>query len=1343
MKRRIRTAVSVWFLAMCVCSGPAWGATVIRVATTGDDANDGSDWTLAKLTVRAGVSAAVSGDQVWVAAGIYVERITLKAGVALYGGFAGNETDLSQRNWSVNKTVLDGDKAGSVVTSPFGAAMARIDGFTIRNGTGTGSSPDAVGGGIYCSRSSPTIANNTITGNAAGYGGGIYCTIASATIANNVIIGNSASSGGGIYSVSCSPTIVNNAIVGNAASTEGGGICSYGASSMTIANDTITGNVAPVGGGIFYSPGLTALSGITNTIVAFNSSGVYTAPVSGVVTPPAVKSDCVYGNTEYNYSWSPDPTGTDGNISVDPKIAGWQYGGWHIQPNSPCVNAGDDGLVQTGWSDLDGQARIQDGRVDIGADESDGTEPPAGPIVIVRVSSDGDDANEGATWAAPKQTVQAAINTAGLAGGEVWVKAGMYPEPITLPALVHLYGGFAGTEIARDQRDFRANVTVLDGQRASDAVTAQGIGHGLGTIDGFTIRNGSGSGIYCNAASPTIANNTITGNAGSGISCDQNSSPTIANNTISGNAGDGIGCGSSFAVIANNAISGNDGSGIYCFHSSPMIVNNTVTGNTSIYDAGIHCSSSSPTIVNTIVAFNSSGIVAGGTGSNPTLRNNCVYGSGTSNYSGLTDPTGTDGNISADPRFANGQYSGWHLRLGSPCLNAGDDAAVQTGWPDLDGQTRIQGIHVDIGADESDGAEPPASGPNVIVRVSLEGDDVNDGASWAMPKRTVQAAIDAAEGWGGDVWVKAGTYPQRITLRPYAHVYGGFSGAESVRDQRDSGANVTVLDGQKGGPVVTAMSPDYSLSTIDGFTIQNGEASSGGGINCVFGSATITNNTITQNTATSSSRAGGGGIYCSYRSAMITNNVIKGNTGSYYGGGIYCSSSSPTITDNTITGNTASEDGGGIYCVSSSPTIANNTITGNTASDYGGGIYCASSFATITNNTITGNTASWYGGGIYCTSASATIANNAITGNDAGSGGGLCFGNDASANVVDNAITGNTARNGAGIYCDPGSSPMILNNSITGNGGPHFASGGGIYCQGLGHPMIANNRIIGNGSATTGTSGGGIYCFFSSPTIANNTIAGNSARYGGGVSCYSSAATIANDTITGNAADYGGGIHCAFGSPTIVNTIIAFNSSGLYTGSSTTARYNCVYGNPAYNYSGIADPTGANGNLSVDPLFVRNPSDGGDGWGTGDNDDYGDLRLQAASPCIDAGDNTAVPADVSDLDGDGGVSEPLPFDLAGGRRFINDPARVDTGLGTAPIVDMGAYEFIPGDFDRDGDVELDDFAHFRSCFNGANRPAAQPDCGDADLDDDADVDLLDFAVFRTCFNGPNRTVRCP
>jgi hypothetical protein len=71
------------------------------------------------------------------------------------------------------------------------------------------------------------------------------------------------------------------------------------------------------------------------------------------------------------------------------------------------------------------------------------------------------------------------------------------------------------------------------------------------------------------------------------------------------------------------------------------------------------------------------------------------------------------------------------------------------------------------------------------------------------------------------------------------------------------------------------------------------------------------------------------------------------------------------------------------------------------------------------------------------------------------------------------------------------------------------------------------------------------------------------------------------------------------------------------------------------------------------------------------------LRLLAGSPCIDAGDNNSVPADVADLDGDGNTSERTPVDLGGNARFTDDPVTVDTGNpapGYPEIVEMGAYE---------------------------------------------------------------------
>ncbi len=657
------------------------------------------------------------------AVGTYVECITLKDGVALYGGFVGGETALGERDWSANVTILDGKHAGSVVTTPVGAgATTRIDGFMICNGGGS----STAGGGILCMSCAPTIQNNIISGNTGSSGGGIYCdpsscpTIVNNTISDNcarigsgiccesscsitgnVICANFASvRGGGIACAShCAATIANNVIAGNA----GEGIYCDRYTSPLIANNTITGNSGPCdptagSGGIFlYS---TASPRIVNTIVAFNSSGIGQFGGQGA---PILECNCVYGNTAGNYAGLSDPTGMDGNISVDPRLAGQAYGNVHLQVDSPCVDAGDDAAVEDGWLDMDGHARVFGNHVDIGADEADGSTPHLGPNIIVRVSPDGDDGNDGSRWEEAKETVQAGIDVAAAEGGEVWVRIGIYEQRIVLLPHAHVYGGFAGTETTRGERDSGSHASILDGGWGGSVVTTGGYGHALSTIDGFTVRNGKGyygGGIFCQGCSPAINNNVITLNSatfnGGGICCSYGSFPTIANNLIVGNsaeAGGGISCDQASAAV---------------------IVGDTIVGNSADAAGGIGYSSFWPgTVANTIVAFNSSGF--GGTWTSASLHDNCVYGNGTYNYSGTIDPTGTEGNISEDPRFlatptagddgkwgtADDDYGDLHLRYGSPCINAGDPGYVPAvDETDIDGQVRVLYGRVDMGADE-------------------------------------------------------------------------------------------------------------------------------------------------------------------------------------------------------------------------------------------------------------------------------------------------------------------------------------------------------------------------------------------------------------------------------------------------------------------------------------------------------------------------------------------------------------------------------------------------------------------------------------------------------------------
>ncbi len=566
--------------------------------------------------------------------------------------------------------------------------------------------------GIYCGGGAPLVSNNTVTLNDRS---GICCTSNScATICNNRIISNVADDGGGICCTDSSPTIYNNAITSNTATNGGGIYCSN--SSPTIVNNTIAPNTADEGGGIYCTGSSPTIS---NNIVAFNSSGLYNDSTSGT---PVLVNNCLHNPAGYDYQGIPAGA-TD--IQADPELVAAQYGQVHIQPDSPCKDAGDDAVVQAGWVDMDGQARIQGLHVDIGADESDGTTWTF-TLTPIHVAPSGDDGNDGTSWESAKRTVQAGIDAASPEGGEIWV-AGNSAHPyfghVALKRGTGLYGGFCGNEVSREQRDWRTNVTVLDGNDECGGIVAADFATANTVIDGFTIRNGNyyqGAGIFCSNSSLTISHNILTGNRGDGAGIySEYGSPTIVYNRIVGNtsynAGGGIYCYYDSATIANNVIAQNSAwytaGGIDCLYGSAHILNNTITSNTADTAGAIRCSSCSPAIVsNNIVSFNSSGVYWTGPAV-PILRNNCVYNPDGYDYSGL--PAGA-GDISLDPLLT----SDYHLLPASPCVNAGWSDAVGIGVCDIDGQARLNGV-VDIGSDEywagSEGVKLADDGSQVCI----------------------------------------------------------------------------------------------------------------------------------------------------------------------------------------------------------------------------------------------------------------------------------------------------------------------------------------------------------------------------------------------------------------------------------------------------------------------------------------------------------------------------------------------------------------------------------------------------------------------------------------------------
>jgi predicted outer membrane repeat protein len=234
----------------------------VKVGGTGD----GLTWASASGVLQSMIDASTNGDEVWVAAGIHRilkdQPVSMKLGVKIYGGFDGNETSLTQRNFSQNITSLRPyDMEAIIVNIDNGLDnTAQLDGFTIEFARQTA---------VININSSPTFINCTFYNNVTSEkGGGMYLNNATPAITNCSFKNNSANSrGGGIYSINSRPFITNCTFLSNGATT-GGGIANENG-KITITGCTFTINGGTLGGAI-YSTGAAAT--ITHSVFKGNQT---------------------------------------------------------------------------------------------------------------------------------------------------------------------------------------------------------------------------------------------------------------------------------------------------------------------------------------------------------------------------------------------------------------------------------------------------------------------------------------------------------------------------------------------------------------------------------------------------------------------------------------------------------------------------------------------------------------------------------------------------------------------------------------------------------------------------------------------------------------------------------------------------------------------------------------------------------------------------------------------------------------------------------------------------------------------------------------------------------------
>lgn len=227
-----------------------------------------------------------------------------------------------------------------------------------------------------------------------------------------------------------------------------------------------------------------------------------------------------------------------------------------------------------------------------------------------------------------------------------------------------------------------------------------------------------------------------------------------------------------------------------------------------------------------------------------------------------------------------------------------------------------------------------SAGAVVYVDCNAPG-PVHNGASWQSAFLSISQAL-AHIGNGSEIWVRTGTYNERLTLNTYTTIYGGFLGHETSLGQRMIGAFPTVVSGQRRGSVITM--PNGARVTLDGLTIKNGLAERGGGIWCATDAVVnIRNCRIEHCEATI---LGGGVYYDTYTQGTMSDCVVTNNEAPGGGGVVVQYHSYPTLNNNVIVRNRATVSGGGVYCPFHSGALANYcTIAYNQAEVNGGGIY--------------------------------------------------------------------------------------------------------------------------------------------------------------------------------------------------------------------------------------------------------------------------------------------------------------------------------------------------------------------------------------------------------------------
>ena len=926
-------------------------ANTIYVDADASGTGDGTSWMNAFPLLQDALASANSGDDIWVADGSYYpdegigqtnnERestFLLTSGVALYGGFSGSESSLSERSPSTHVAILSGDleqddepdfgnnrdNAFHVLTGSNTDSTAVLDGFTIEAGNGFFNSNNIDdGGGLYLDEGSPSVANCFFLNNSADRGGAIYAIRSSSTITSCTFQGNSSrSEGGAMYNNTDSSTsVINCVFLDNDARTNGGAVtnflspalftnCSFQGNtslngggavanlfgSPTFINCSYQGNESGSGGGALFN--LNSTPSLINCVLWNNSAGGTTtsflSSVANSSDPTGAFSasyrHCLIQNFTKTFL---DNAGSDSRNNLSPSdplfVSDTDL---RLQPTSPAIDTGDS-FANSQSLDLDANPRFASLATDLGAYESQQISAPKLADLFFPSSS-------GAIISVPS-----------------WA-------PDTSPFN-------SGTGLSFDFSVISSSLTFT----APPSVSSDG------TLS-FRVPSGSSG-----SASFTVT-----------VSDPSQIIPDFPPATFNLSLGDRIFVNST-ATGNNSGSSWNDA--LLSLQDALTLASPThqiwVAEGTYYPDEG-----TLPHVEDNTATFQLKSQVAlyGGFAGNESLLSERDYSAHPTILSGDLDQNDDSGD---GPDATNNTENSYHVLTSIDI----DSSAILDGFTITGGSASGSVRNIDIGGGLFNFGGSPAL-ENCTFRNNFASDDGGAIFSSSFNKPASFPSLtncvflnNSADDTGGAI-------------------YSADSSSFSITD-----CFFEANSGRTGGAIYNESSCEVSNCSFQG------NSSSGGGgaiVSTSVSSLEVTDSLFEGN----SSFFRAGAISLSGPFSSLTRCIFENNSSNLDGGALSVSTSDnnfpPAIRNCSFVGNSCDNDGGAIYISTSSPTLFNCAFQGNSSNGTGGAIYTFGDFfsesdPSFTNCSFQGNTAAANGGALFNEGGTPSLINSILWNNSA------------------------------------------------------------------------------------------------------------------------------------------------------------------------------------------------------------------------------------------------------------------------------------------------------------------------------------------------------------------------